>query len=112
MSAPRLASELYIQAHLRRCAAEGIAATVLHRGDAWGGALVIRINLLGPGFRLFTQTRDAEGEIAWLALGGEAPLSEAASDIEIARQIARDPDLWVVEIDSREGRNPFAGKIL
>jgi len=108
----RIATELWVMAHIRRCTAQGIVATVVKRGDDWGGAVVIKLNLLGPGCRVLTQSRDVDGNIAWLQAKDGAILSDAEADEYIARQTARDPDLWVLEIEDRDGRIPFDGKLL
>jgi len=73
---------------------------------------VIKLNLLGPGFRVLSQSRDLEGNVAWLQAKDGATISEAEADDYIARQTHRDPDLWVIEIEDRSGRIPFAGKLL
>jgi len=108
----RLATELFVQAHIRQCFSRGLTATVAHRGDAWGGAIILKLNLLGPGCRVLTQTRDTEGEMAWLQVQGGALLSETEADAYIERQVQRDPDLWVLEIEDRNGHNPFPGRLL
>lgn len=108
----RLSSELTIQAALRRCASDGCVATIVHRGDAWGGAILLKLNLLDRTFRLHTQTRDGQGRAAWLAVKDGAQFDETEADAYIDRQLARDPDLWVIEIEDRQGRHPFEGKIL
>ncbi|WP_374311557.1 DUF1491 family protein [Dongia sp.] len=108
----RLSTELYVQAHIRQCFSRGLTAVVAHKGDAWGGAILVKLNLLGPGCKLLNQTRDADGEIAWLPVQGGALLSEADANAYIAKSVQRDPDLWVVEIEDRSGTNPFPGKIL
>jgi len=112
MSEGRIATELWVMAHIRQCSAQGIMATVVKRGDDWGGAVVIKLNLLGPGFKVLTQSRDIDGNIAWLQAKDGAVLNETDADEYIARQTARDPDLWVVEIEDRSGKIPFAGKLL
>ena len=112
MSEGRIATELWVMAHVRQCITQGIIATVVKRGDDWGGAVVIKLNLLGPGFRVLTQSRDIDGNIAWLQAKDGAVLSETEADEYIARQTSRDPDLWVVEIEDRAGKIPFAGKLL
>lgn len=108
----RLSTELFVQAHVRQCFARGLTATIAHKGDAWGGAIVVKLNLLGPGCRLLTQTRDESGELAWLQVQNGTLMNEGDADTYIARQVARDPDLWVVEIEDRSGTNPFPGKLL
>lgn len=110
MQDDRLPTDLWVRAHLRRCFAEGVFATVVHRGDATGGLLVIKLNRLEHGCRVLTQTRDLDGNIAWMpAMKGEL-VSEADADAYIERAVKRDPDLWVVEIEGRDGWHPFEGK--
>ena len=112
MSEGRIATELWVMGHLRQCIARGIIATVVKRGDDWGGAVVIKLNLIGPGFKVLTQTRDIEGNTAWMQAKDGSLMNERDADDYIARQIARDPDLWVIEIEDREGKIPFAGKLV
>jgi len=112
MSEGRIATELWVMAHLRQCIARGIIATVVKRGDDWGGAVVIKLNLIGPGFKVLTQTRDIDGNTAWMQAKDGALMPERDADEYIARQTQRDPDLWVIEIEDREGKIPFAGKVV
>ena len=108
----RLPAELWIKAHIRRCVADNIPAAVVHRGEKNSGILILKINQLDAGVRVLSQTRDMEGAIAWMpALGGEL-VAEAEADAYIERAVKRDPDCWVVEIEDRDGRHPFEGKVL
>lgn len=99
----RLRSEIRISAYLRRCQAGGAFATVLRRGDADAGVVVIRSYQPGGPVRLFIETRQADGSPAWRRLGG-AVLDEAEADRLVAREASFDSDLWVVEVEDREGR--------
>ena len=108
----RLPAELWIKAHMRRCMAEGIPATVVHRGEKNSGMLILKINQLDAGVRVLSQTRDMEGAVAWMPALGGALVAEAEADAYIERAVKRDPDAWVVEIEDRDGRHPFEGKEL
>lgn len=112
MADDRLPTEVWIGAHLRRCSVDGIPAVVARRGDRWAGTVLVKLNLLGPGCRVMTQIRDSEGRPAWLAVLGGGLVSEADADSYIARAVRLDPDLWVIEIEDRQGRLPFEGKVL
>lgn len=112
MTEERLSTELWVQAHLRRCNGEGLFAAVLHKGDLWGGAVIVKLNLLDGTFKVLTQTRDLDGRVAWLAAQQGALLAEADASAYIERQVKRDPDLWVIEVEDKLGRNPFEGKVL
>lgn len=108
----RIPTDLWVRAHLRRCSADGIPATVARKGAPSGGLVLLKLNQLEHGCRVLTQTRDMEGRLAWLAALGGALVSEAEADAYVARSVGRDPDLWVVEIEDRDGRHPFEGKVL
>lgn len=108
----RLSTELWVQAHLRRCNAEGLFAAVLRKGDLWGGAVIVKLNLLDGTFKVLTQTRDMDGRVAWMAAQQGALLAESDASAYIERQVKRDPDLWVIEVEDKQGRNPFEGKVL
>ena len=106
----RLRSEIWIKAHLRRCFAEGVPATVMHRGEKNTGTLMLKLNHRGEGCRVLSQMRDLDGKLAWLpAFKGER-VAEAEADAYIERAVQRDPDLWVVEIEHADGWHPFEGK--
>ena len=108
----RLPTELWIKAHIRRCFADGIPATVARRGEANTGTVLLKVNQLEKGCRVLTQGRDMDGQLAWLPALKGALVEESEADEYIARAVARDPDLWVVEIEHRDGWHPFDGKLL
>jgi len=106
----RLPTHLWVGAGLARCSAEGVPAMVLHKGERMSGVVLVKISRPAAeddAVRLLTQQRDIEGRLGWgPALAQERP-PEAEADAYIARARARDPDLWVVEIEDPSGRNPF-----
>ena len=109
MAEVRLKSKLSVMAAVRLAQSRGLFATIARKGDEDAGAILLKQNLLGPGFRVLTQVRSVEGELGWMVGTGEEPVEEAVADAYIARQIDRDWDIWVVEIEDRDGRNPFEG---
>ena len=54
---------------------------------------------------------DLDGKLGWLGAFDGRLVPEAEAVAYIARAVARDPDLWVVEVEDREGRHPFEGKV-
>jgi len=108
----RIPTAIWVMAHLRRCSAAGIPATLVRRGDASGGSVLLKLNQLDLGCRVLTRTRDLEGRPAWLAALNGHLVPEAEADAYIGRAVQRDPDLWVVEVEDRDGEHPFEGKML
>ena len=111
MSDERLPTDVWVMAHVRRCSAEGIPVTVARKGEAKGGTLLLKVNQLDQGCRVLSQARDLDGRLGWLAAFKGALVEEAEADAYIARAVARDPDLWVVEVEDRDGNHPFDGKV-
>jgi len=106
----RLPSHVWIMAQIRRCNADGISAMVVRKGDSQTGTLLLKINQFEIGCRILTQARDLDGVLGWMAAFDGEPVLELEADSYIGRAMSRDPDLWVVEIEDRDGRNPFEGK--
>lgn len=105
MPAPRVRSALWVEAHIRRCRSAGLDAYLRRRGDADAGAVFLKIAALDGTARVLSQTIDETGERAWLAATGRAPVADAAAEAYLARQIKRDPDVFIVEIEDRDGRH-------
>lgn len=99
-------------AQIRKGHAQGIPGYVIRRGERMGGTVLLKLNLLGAGFRVLSQVRDRAGQLGWLSALGKEPRTEAEVEAYIAKAVARDPDTWVVEIEDRDGRHPFEGQEL
>jgi hypothetical protein len=112
MTAPRLRTDFWIQACVRRADAEGVALAILHRGDPIAGSILVRVDQREQGCVVWAQTRTPEGEPAWFRGTGPKPVTAEEADAYIGRHRARDPDLWVVDIDDRQGRLPFDDRLL
>ena len=108
----RLKTKIVVQAAVRVCSSQAIPIVVARRGDEDAGTILVKLNRLDLGCTVLAQTRTANGSLAWLRATGESLVDEATADAYIARQVARDPDVWVVEIEDRSGRPIFGGPIL
>jgi hypothetical protein len=106
---PRVTAELWIKAHIRRCNAQAISAMVVRRGDDQAGALIIKVNHLGPGCMVLAPTNSMDGGRQWRRAMGDDLVPEAEADAYIERQLNMDPDIWVLEIEDRQGRHLVDG---
>ncbi len=88
----------------------GRPAYLVKKGEAERGTILLKLNRLEVGCEVWTQVRLIEGELGWMKALNAATVPEREADDYIARAISRDPDLWVVEIEDREGVNPFEGR--
>ncbi len=100
---PRLTAEFWVQAYLARLRLADIPAFLTKKGDATAGAVLVKVATLDGRATVYQRSFDLmTGERAWVVLvEGE----EAAVDASITRQRGFDPDLWVIEIEDRQGRS-------
>lgn len=99
----RLTTEIWIAAYLTRCRLATIPAFIVKKGDATAGAVLVKLNTLDGQAICFQRSFDlANGERRWVIL---AEGEEALVDASIGKQRGFDPDLWVVEIEDRNGRH-------
>jgi len=102
---PRLKAEIWVKAHIRRCFVEEAFAAVVRRGDDVAGTVLLKLNDLAGGCTILQPTANPEGGRLWLRATGPEPVSEADADAYVAKQVRFDPDLWVLEIEDRDGRH-------
>ncbi len=107
----RVKAGVWVSAALRLAFAAGRGGAVLRRGDEDAGG-ILAVLRGGAGLAVLSRVNTPEGEPAWMRGTGAEPVSEADADAYVARQVARDSDLWVVEFDAPDYRPPFDGKIL
>ncbi len=103
----RVPTHLWVMAEVRRCNDAGQPAYVLRKGERMGGLVLLKLTLLDGTAKVLAQQRDLDGTLGWMPAKGEAPIPEAEADAYIERTTARDPDLWVIEVEARDGANPF-----
>jgi hypothetical protein len=107
----RLKSGIWVQAYLRRCAIEGAYAVVRRRGADEAGAVFVRIDRLDGTSDLFGPAPQAVFDDAqpadrvFIACLKEQPAADAAVESYLASQLRFDPDIWIVEVEDRQGRN-------
>ena len=111
----RLKSELWVKACIRQCAAAGLSAVVARRGDPDAGIVYVRIDLLDGRVRLFGPAMgsafDEAGERLWAEISAAGPMTDEDARIYLDRRSAFDPDIWVVDIESRDGVSPLSGVV-
>ena len=94
----RLPSDLLAKALMRRAFDRGGSATLLARGDANGGAILILALNRGHGPSFHERGIGASGAPA-LIRSGPVQVGDAEAEDYWRRRRARDPDLWVIELD-------------
>jgi hypothetical protein len=107
----RLKTALWVAAYLRRCQVEGLFAAVRRRGAEDAGAVFVRISKLDGTSDLFGPAPQSAVDVA--QEGGRAFTPSLANrsapdaDVEayLVRQIKFDPDVWILEVEDRAGRN-------
>ncbi|KPP80991.1 MAG: hypothetical protein HLUCCO07_12365 [Rhodobacteraceae bacterium HLUCCO07] len=99
----RLTAQFWVHAYLARLRLHDIPAFVTAHGDDTSGAVLVKLNTLDGQARAYHRTFDPmTGARHWDLLADGAETDIEAS---IAKQRSFDPDLWVVEVEDREGRH-------
>lgn len=111
MTEERIPTELWVSAHVRQCGTLGIPVYIARRGASAAGTVMVKVFIPAAGCRLFNQARDLEGAMGWMDIFNGETVDESRADDYIRRAAERDPDVWVVEVEDKQGKNPFEGKV-
>ena len=99
----RLTTRFWVDAYLARLRVFDIPAFVVAHGDDTGGAVLVKLATLDGRAALYQRSFDVmSGARAWVVLAEGA---EPEVDAAVARQQGFDPDLWVLEVEDRQGRH-------
>lgn len=98
----RLKTTIWAPALIRRAETAGAFASVLYKGDPDAGAALVKVRTLNGEAVLYRPMQDMTGKRIWLPKG---PMDEDAIDDDISKRVGTDPDLWVIEIEDRQGRH-------
>lgn len=91
---------------------EGLFAAVRRRGAEEAGAIFIKVNrldgtgtLYGPAPQTaFDESRPTD-RMFIAVLGRETSAADADIEARLVRENRFDPDLWIIEVEDRAGRN-------
>jgi hypothetical protein len=111
IATPRLKAGIFVRALVRRAEVEGAAAFIVRKGNEEAGAVFIKVSRLDGTCLVLNQARAGDGELVW-----SRPLGDWTEDVRaqawLDKQIKFDPDLWIVEIEDRQGRAFVEEKIV
>ena len=99
----RLTAEIWVYAYLTRLRLVEIPAFVVKRGDNTAGAVLVKLNTLDGKACCFQRSFDLmTGDRKWVVL---VEGDEALVDQSVTKQRGFDPDLWVIEVEDKQGRH-------
>ena len=108
----RLKSGIWVAAYLRRCSVEGAFAAVRRRGAEEAGAIFIKISkqdrtaaLYGPAPQTAFEDAQPAERMFSIVMGAGTPASDIDVETRLVREIRFDPDVWIIEVEDRDGRN-------
>ncbi len=99
-----LSTDIWVGALIRRAELGGAFAMVARKGDPRAGAVLVKaVDRRANIAKLYSEATRGDGERFWM----QPVRSDLQPDLDAyAERAARiDPDIWVVEIEDREGRH-------
>lgn len=98
---------LWVEAHLRKLDLAAVPYYIVNKGAHSRGTVLLKLLWPGQGCRLLMQERDLDGVLKWVNALNTENVEEKQADDYIRRSVARDPDVWVIEVEDKELKNPF-----
>jgi hypothetical protein len=116
--AMRLRADIFVSAFLRRCQVENVFGALRKRGAAEAGAIFVKVDKLDGTAALYgpapqTETAARGVDRLWSRLHKEPFIPVPDVEERLLKEQRFDPDLWIIEIEDREGRSflDLAGEV-
>lgn len=105
----RLRSDIFAAALIRRAEAQGAVAMLRRRGSAEAGALFIKLDRLDGRAAVYGPAPQSEElpegvDRLFAKVHADDWVDPAEAEARLKREIMFDPDLWIIEIEDRDGR--------
>lgn len=104
-----LSTHIWAGALVRRANMSGAFAMIARKGDEARGDVVIKVVDGERRVQLFGQAFNPEGEIEFERIN--QPDDEPSCETYLQKRIGYDGDLWIIEIEDREGRHFLEEKV-
>ena len=106
----RLRADIWAAAYIRRCEIEGAVAVLRRRGAAEAGAIFVKVDRLDASGALYAPAPQSEVsgrgvERLWARAHKDQWIESGEVEKRVQREIAFDPDLWLIEVEDRAGRH-------
>ena len=88
---------------IRAIEVAGGFGAILHKGEREGGTIAVVLAENGVNQSLFELMPDPEKGRVWTCSKRQDPENPSDFSEYLERRIARDPDLWIVELDIADG---------
>ncbi len=106
----RLRSDFLVSAIIRQAEIGGAVAMLRRRGAAEAGAIFIKVDRLDGTAQLYGPAMQSlmedSGERLWQKLHDADAITPIEAEDRMSKELRFDPDLWLLEIEDRQGR-PF-----
>ena len=103
----RVKSAILVSAALRYADKELIDCVLVHRGDSDAGAIFVHIDARDGRHQILARTLDFDGRYNWRVITSTKWVDADAAKTRLDRELALDPDAFVVEVSDHAARNPF-----
>jgi hypothetical protein len=105
----QLKSEIWVKAYLRQAAAAGAMATIVRHGDDDAGAIFVKVRRPDGHAALYGPAPAGMADMAvdrrFARLLDDSDTEEATVDKRLADEQRFDPDVWLIEVEDRQGRH-------
>lgn len=99
MIEPRLSSEFFVSALLKKANQQGGFGAVIRKGDRISGSILIICVEKGENPRLLEKMPSLDGPSTWQKIWPQDIDKQQNLDEYLARRNKFDPDIWLIELD-------------